>query len=233
MENISPKKLFRQVRSNIIAGILLIIPLLITLIIILKLFRWVDSALPLVLGVEWGTGIGITVTLVLAYFAGLLAKNYFGKKLIDTGNAIICNIPILNKVYLGVQQVVDTVSLQNKKVFDRVVLVQYPKEKVYCIAFVTSNENRDFSKLTGHELISVFVPTTPNPTSGYLLYYPKEDMIDLDMPVELAIKRIMSAGLLNGEQINAAKPAAFNPMELLTLFKRNAQKADPVLKSRK
>lgn len=211
-------KFLKQIRSNIIAGIFLFIPLLITLLILFKLFEWVDSALPNVLGVEWATGLGITVTLFIAYFLGILAKNYFGKKLIDTANAILSNIPLLNKIYLGVQQIVETVSLQNKKLFDRVVLVEYPKKDCYSIAFVTSNDNRDFSGKTGQDLIAVFVPTTPNPTSGFLIYYPKEDVIELEMPVEVAIKRVMSAGLLNGEQLFPSTPKTW---EWGKFFKRD------------
>ncbi len=221
-------KIIKQIRTNIIAGVFLIIPLLITLLIIFKLFEWVDSALPNVLGVQWATGLGVTATLFIAYFTGILAKNYFGKKLIDTANAIMCNIPVLNKIYLGVQQIVDTVSLQNKKLFDRVVLVQYPKENCYCIAFVTSNVNKDLSNKTGKKLIAVFIPTTPNPTSGFLLYYPQEEVIDLDMPVEVAIKRVMSAGLLNGEQI-LQKASVPKPWEWADFFKRDP---DTILRKR-
>ena len=221
METSTIKHVLKQLRSNIIAGILLIIPLLITLIIIIKLFVWVDSALPLVLGVEWAKGIGITVTLVIAYFAGLLAKNYFGKKIIDIGNAVMSNIPILNKIYLGVQQIVDALSLQNKKMFERVVLIEYPKDNCYTIAFVTSNKNADFAKKVGEDLVSVFIPTTPNPTSGFLLYYPEKDVINLDIPVEVAVKRIMSAGLLNGDHIQSQKASGAKSWNWVNLFKRS------------
>ncbi|MDG5814645.1 DUF502 domain-containing protein [Chitinispirillales bacterium ANBcel5] len=229
MDFLRVKEILKQFRSNVIAGVLLIIPLLVTLLIIIQLFVWIDSALPSVLGVEWGTGFGITVTIVLAYIVGLLAKNYFGKKLIDTGDALMANIPVLNKIYLGVQQVVDAVSLQNKKLFEKVVLIEYPKENCYTIAFVTSSKNADFAKLVGKDLVAVFIPTTPNPTSGFLLYYPEDDIIYLDIPVEVAVKRIMSAGLLNGESVIDQKPVGLKAWNWTSIFKRNTEEDESIL----
>jgi len=225
------KKIFKQLRNNILTGVLLIIPLFVTFIIIAKLFLWVDSALPGVIGVEWAPGFGILAILVIAYFAGLAAKNYFGKKLIEIGNAIIGSIPILNKLYLAVQQIVDAFSLQNKKLFERAVLIEFPKANCFSIAFVTSENNQDFSTRIGQKMLAVFVPTTPNPTSGYLLYFPENDVIDLNIPVEAAIKLVMSAGMLSAEQIGKAtagsgnKKASLKDLNIGKLFKRNQTRA--------
>ncbi|MFP4164638.1 MAG: DUF502 domain-containing protein [Chitinispirillaceae bacterium] len=201
------KNIFKQLRTNIIAGILLIFPLFISIFIIVKVFGWVDSALPGVFGVEWTTGFGAFIILLISYFTGLSAKNFFGKKIIATGNAVIANIPVLNKIYLSAQQIVDTIGLQNKKLFERVVLIEYPKENCYSVGFVTCDKNPDFSKRIGQDLTAVFIPTTPNPTSGFLLYYPESEITDLNIPVELGIKRVMSAGMLSDEQL-AQKGAA-------------------------
>lgn len=216
-------RVIKQLRTNIIAGVLLIFPLFISIFIIVKIFSWVDSALPGVFGAEWATGFGVFVILLISYFTGLLAKNFIGKKIIATGNAIIANIPILNKIYLGVQQIVDTIGLQNKKLFERVVLIEYPKQNCYSIGFVTCDRNGDFSKRVGQDLTAVFIPTTPNPTSGFLLYYPESELIDLNIPVEIAIKRVMSAGMLSDEQLakrGAAVPSG-EGWNWTSLFKSN------------
>ena len=199
------KRFFRQMRTNIITGVLLIIPLFVTVIIIVQLFQLIDSALPKILGVQMAPGLGILITLIIAYFAGLTAKNYFGKKLIAVGNNIIGSIPFLNKIYLTIQQIVDMVSLNKKQLFERAVLIEYPKNDSYTIAFVTSQANTVFSLKVGQKLISVFVPTTPNPTSGFLLYVPEAELIEINMPVEVAVKLVVSGGLLGADHVLTSK----------------------------
>jgi len=223
------KSFVRQFRSNIITGVILMIPLFVTILIIVQLFQWIDSALPNIIGVKMAPGLGVLITVVLAYFAGLTAKNYFGKKMIDTGNTIIANIPILNKIYLTIQQVVDVVSINNKKVFERAVLIQYPKENTYSIAFVTSENNTDFSLKAGQKLIAVFLPTTPNPTSGFLLYVSEEDIININIPVEMAIKLVMSGGLLSVDQavkMQSALPTSKKSWNWMDLFKKKKKQTE-------
>ncbi len=198
-------KLFKQMRSNIITGILLIIPLFVTVLIIVQLFQWIDSVLPGILGIQMPPGLGILISLIIAYFAGLTAKNYFGRKLIAVGNNIIAGIPFLNKIYLTIQQIVDMVSINKKQVFERAVLIEFPKENSYSIGFVTSEANTKFSLKVGQKLIAVFLPTTPNPTSGFLLYIAESEVVELNIPVESAIKLVVSAGLLGADQAMALK----------------------------
>ncbi|NLD99219.1 MAG: DUF502 domain-containing protein [Fibrobacter sp.] len=207
------KRLFKQIRTNIITGILLIIPLVLTTVIIVKLFQWIDSVLPQIIGVQWPHGLGALVILAVAYFAGLAAKNYFGKKMIDTFNRIIASIPGLNKIYLGIKQIVDAITVNNKKLFERAVLIEFPRPGSYAIGFVTCNQNAEFSAKTGHQVLAVFVPTTPNPTSGFLLYVPEIDCIDLNIPVETVIKLVMSGGILSADHQGidpALKPVNIN-----------------------
>jgi uncharacterized membrane protein len=201
------KRFLKRIRSNVIAGILLFIPLFVSVFVLIKLFIWVDRALPGVMGMQWTPGIGVLVTLVIAYFAGLGAKNYMGRKIIAITNAIISSIPVLNKIYLAVQQIINAITLQNKKLFDRVVLVEFPKAKCYSIGFVTSTVNEKFSNRLGHRVLSIFVPTTPNPTSGYMLYFPEDEVVEIDLPVEVAIKIIMSAGVLTADSFTGKAAA--------------------------
>lgn len=223
------KRLLRQFRTNIITGVLLLIPLFVTILIIIQLFQWIDSALPGIVGIEMAPGLGVLITIIIAYFMGLTAKNYVGKKIIDTGNTIIANIPILNKIYLTIQQIVDVVTLNNKRLFERAVLIEYPKENTYSIAFVTNEHNTDFSMKAGQKLTAVFLPTTPNPTSGYLLYVADTDIIEINVPVETAIKLVMSGGLISADRaakMKGALPASKRSWNWMDLFRKKSHGDD-------
>jgi uncharacterized membrane protein len=222
------KAFVKQIRSNIIAGILLLIPLVLSIVILVKLFQWVDSALPGIIGAEWVPGLGVLVILVVAYFAGVAAKNFVGKKLISTANAIIVNIPVLNKIYLAIQQLVDTATLSKKGLFDRAVMIEFPRPGSFGIGFVTSENHKDISAKTGQKMVSVFLPTTPNPTSGFLLYVPENECIDLNLPVEAAIKLIVSGGILTSDDLKRQPaPAPISIKEWAGLFKRKRQATLP------
>jgi uncharacterized membrane protein len=202
-------KIIRNLRTNVITGILIILPLITTVYVFIKLFDLVDSVLPTLFHTvlpkipkDWIPGVGIVLVLVFAYFAGLVAKNYFGRKMIEIGNTIIAKIPIINKIYLGVQQILDAAVTHNKKLFERPVLFEYPKAGSYCIGFVTSQTTGEIPKKIGEPMLSIFVPTTPNPTSGFLLFLPETRVIDLNMNLETAIKLVMSAGMVNSDQLD-------------------------------
>lgn len=201
-------KWIKQIRGNIVAGIIILIPSVTTIYVFVKLFGLVDSILPNIFHTvlpfipkNWIPGVGLILILILSYFVGLAAKNYFGRMVIDTGNAIISSIPLLNKIYLGIQQIIDSVAGHKKKLFEKAVLLEYPKKDSYCIGFVTSETSGEIPRKINSDMVSVFVPTTPNPTSGFLLFLPKSKVIDLDMSVETAIKTVMSAGVVNTDQI--------------------------------
>ena len=194
--------------KNVVGGFFLMIPFATTLVVVLWLFDKIDSFLPKIIGTvipvfpkEWVTGLGFILLLIICYFLGAAAKNYFGKMIIQTGNALIASIPLINKVYLGVQQVIDSVAGQKKRLFEQAVLLEYPKKNSYCIGFVTSETTGEIPRKINTDMVSIFVPTTPNPTSGFLLFLPKSEIIELDMSVETAIKTVMSAGVVNTDQI--------------------------------
>ncbi len=200
MASIFIKKSIKQFRSNLITGVLLIIPFFVSVLIIIQLFQWIDHALPGVIGVKLAPGLGILFTVIIAYFAGLVTKNYFGKKLISLGNSVFLNIPVFKTIYQTVQQIVDVVSLNDKQLFKRAVLVEFPKKDSYTIGFITSEINTNFSLRIGQKLIGVFIPTAPTPMGGFLLYVPETDIIECNLSVELALKLVMSCGLLSSDQ---------------------------------
>lgn len=201
-------KFFKQFKTNTIAGILIIIPAATTLYLVVTLFTWIDSMIPEIIKrfvpdfeADWAVGLGFIIVISSAYFIGLSAKNYIGKMIIDTGNSILASIPLLNKVYMGIQQIIDSVGGKQKNIFEEAVLIEYPKENSYCIGFVTANTTGEIPEILDKEMVSIFVPTTPNPTSGFLLFLPRADVMPLNMSVETAIKTVMSAGVMNTDQI--------------------------------
>jgi|WetSurMetagenome_2_1015567.scaffolds.fasta_scaffold07745_2 uncharacterized membrane protein len=216
------KKFLKQVRNNILTGIFLIIPLIGSVWIIVKLFVWADSALPGIFGQDWIVGTGLLVTLLLAYITGLATKYWLGRKIIASGNSVIARVPILNKIYLVLKQIIETVTGDKKKLFERAVLIEFPQKGSYGLGFVTSQKNEMFSTLTTRNLVAVFLPTAPNPTTGFLLYIPEEDIITLDMPVETAIKLIVSAGLLSKDRLAETQtlPDSPNHWNWLDIFKK-------------
>jgi uncharacterized membrane protein len=186
----------REIRRTVFAGIFILIPVVLSVYILWRLFEWADKALPGTLGLTWPPFAGLFVSLAIVYLVGLAAKHWLGRKLIATGNAVIVSIPVLNKLYLIIKQIVDAVTLDKKKLFDRVVLMKYPHRNCYVIGFVTSEDNREFSDKVGSPLIAIFVPNAPNPTSGFLFYAPEEELVTVDIPVEQAFKLVVSAGVL-------------------------------------
>lgn len=199
------KRFLRQFRANILTGMFVLIPVIASVFILVKLFMWADEALPAAIGTHWVPGLGILVSVVIAYFVGVTAKHWLGRKIIATGNSIIFAIPVLNKIYLVIKQIIDTVTVDKKKLFERAVLVEFPRKDSFVIGLVTTESNETFSVRAGRKLVAVFVPKVPNPTNGFLLYIPEEDLVPLDIPIEAALKIVMSAGILGAEKLAVAQ----------------------------
>ena len=140
------------------------------------------------------------MALVLAIFligtVGLLARNYFGRKIIEWVDSALLRIPLLNKIYGATKQVNDAFSSTNKTAFRTVVLVEFPHAGVHSIGFITSDQQEEVQAKTGQKVVCVFVPATPNPTSGFLLMVPEDKVIKLDMSVPDAIKYVISLGAI-------------------------------------
>jgi uncharacterized membrane protein len=215
----------RQVRSNILYGVFLVLPIVASVFIIMKLFHWMDSWIYLVapnsLRKDILPGMGIVVLLGGTYLLGAFARMWVGKRLLHFGNELFKKIPLFNKIYGVLKQVVDAIASPKKKVLDKVVLIEFPQEGSYCLAFVTSRENAAISKATGSQMISVFLPKVPNPASGFLFYVPASKVTEVDISMETAIKLIMSAGVVTPDKKNAPEPTATlqDLPSLLRIFK--------------
>lgn len=192
--------LLTRIRKNIITGIFVIIPLALSLWIVIKIFlmvdNWIYSLLPVSFEEHMVPGVGFIIFLVIAYIIGLLTKFYIGRKIIDLGNALISGIPFFNKIYRAIQQIVDSIANPNKKVLEKVVLIEYPQKGSYCLGFMTSSKCEESMAKIDPTMVSVFLPTSPNPTTGFLIFIPASKITEIEMAPETAIKLILSFGIL-------------------------------------
>lgn len=196
-----------------ITGLLIWVPLGITIWVLNLLVGTMDKSLLLLppsirpetlLGV-YIPGIGVVLTLVVVLVTGLLAANIIGQRLVIFWEGVLGRIPVVKSIYHGVKQVSDTLFSSQGEAFRKVLLVQYPREGAWTIAFMTGQPGDDVTKHLEGDYVSVYVPTTPNPTSGFFLMMPKKDVIELDMSVDTALKYIISMGVVspgNGSQKN-------------------------------
>jgi uncharacterized membrane protein len=144
-------------------------------------------------------GIGTILTLLIILLTGVVAHNYFGKKLVYVWELLLARIPVVNSIYSSVKQVSDTLFSSSGNAFRKALLVQYPRQGAWTIAFLTGTPGGDVRNHLPEGYISIYVPTTPNPTSGFFLMIPKTDAIELDMSVDEALKYIVSMGVVAPE----------------------------------
>ena len=190
--------MLKEIRKLFLAGLLVMIPLIITIYSVLWMLNKVDSIFrrPIeeLLGFTiYGLGIIITVGMIL--LAGVIATNYAGHRLFGATEYFFKKIPIVRSIYFPVKQLTQTVYGNVNTAFRKVVLVRYPTPGVHTIGFVTSKGVDSVEDKIGRDMVCVFIPTTPNPTSGMLILVPEEDVIVLDIGVEDAIKLIVSGGI--------------------------------------
>lgn len=207
-----------RLRGNFLAGLIVVVPVALTLWLIWAVTGWIDSwVLPLVpsrlapkqyIGVDL-RGVGVAIFLLFTVIVGWLAKGILGRSLLGVGESIVDRMPVVRSIYNGVKQLVETALSQGDASFDKAVLVQYPRQGLWAIAFVSTPAKGEISAKAPPEgeLLSVFLPTTPNPTSGFLLFVPRVDVIFLDMSVEDAAKLVISAGLVYPNPKDPSKPS--------------------------
>lgn len=196
----------RKIASYFVTGTLVILPLVVVSVILRELFHWLDSVVPSVTGLEFPvTGTGAIIIVLIIFLTGIITKNYFGKKVIEIGNAVIISIPILNKVFIAVQQIMDVMLKPQKNFLGEVVVVEYPTEGSWALGFVTSRETSEISVATGVPLICVYVPSTPNPTTGIILYVPESKVVKVDLSAELVVKASVSGGLVSSATTDIIK----------------------------
>ena len=195
------RSLLAKLRNYFIAGIVVLIPIGITIYLVFFIIEVSSILLPKelnpnhYLGFEI-PGIEIFISLILITFIGWLSLSLLGKKLLELFNSILKKIPILRTIYSAIGQMTETFTKQDNKK-NNVVLIEYPRKGTWAVGFATKKNTGEITDKTKRSLINVFVPTTPNPTSGFLLMFPEEEIIYLDMSFEDASKFIVSAGTSN------------------------------------
>ena len=188
-------------RNHFIAGLFVVVPIILTIFIVYKVFVFFDQHLTFFFKNRFDLrippyGSGFIVTITVIAFIGMLTKNLLGKKFIGLFERLFYRLPVVNRIYNALKQVSNAILGKNKNVFQRVILFEYPRKGIYSIGFVTSEDKTKFHEITGEELLHVFLPTTPNPTSGFLLFIPVKETIPLSLGVEDAMKLIISGGVM-------------------------------------
>jgi len=202
------------VKRYFITGLLIWIPLGITFYILQFLVSTMDQTLQLLpeslhprtwLGIHI-PGLGVVMVVVVVLLTGLLAANIIGQRLHTYWEGILFRIPVVKSIYFGVKQVSDTLFSSSGQAFRKALLVQYPREGSWTIAFLTGRPGGDVANHLQGEFVSVYVPTTPNPTSGFFLMMRRSDVVELDMSVDNALKYIISMGVVAPENSKKALP---------------------------
>lgn len=217
--------IFARLRSNFLAGLIIVAPIGLTIWLIWTVVGWVDAwvwpfvpqayhpeaLVNRILGREAGNeitvnvrGVGVVVFLIFTILVGWIGKGLIGRSFIGIGERLVDRTPVVRSIYNAVKQIAETVFSQRDTSFDKACLVEYPRRGIWAIAFISTNAKGEIdAKLNdGEPVVTVFLPTTPNPTSGFLLFLPQRDVKPLDMTVEDAAKLVISAGLVypNGKE---------------------------------
>ena len=202
MAKIKPKKsLLSSLRNNFIAGVVVLIPIGITLYLTLFIIKVSSKLIPKEINPNHYLpynipGLEILIAVLLITIIGWLSLSFIGKRLFNLFESVLNKIPIIRTIYSAVEQLIETFT-KSKSDKKNVVLIEYPRKGVYAVGFATKENTGEIKNKAGKELINVFVPTTPNPTSGFLLMFPKDEVIYLDLSFEEASKFIVSAGSFN------------------------------------
>jgi len=192
-------------RKYLITGLLIWIPLVITIWVLKLIVETLDQTL-LLLPEAWRTerflgvhvpGLGVVLTLVIVFVTGVFATNFLGARLVHLWHEILHRIPVVNSIYSSVKQISDTLFSSSGQAFRKALLVQWPREGMWTIAFLTGTPGGDVVNHLHGDFVSVYVPTTPNPTGGYFVMLSRKDVIELDMTVDEALKYIISMGVVS------------------------------------
>ena len=191
-------------KKNIFTGLIVLIPLVLTLWVIYSLAHFLDQVV-LFLRYEYQPnqlvgfnipGVGVILTIVTIFLVGLIANNFFGKRFISLYEIILDKLPFVKSIYGGIKQVSDTLFSNNSNAFSKAVLIEFPDAKNYTFAFITGETDERISKILKGKYVNVYVPTTPNPTSGYTLMVQRNKIKEIDVSVDQALKYVISMGVV-------------------------------------
>ncbi len=199
------KRLRTSLKNYFLTGLLVILPIFITVYVILSLIRAMDAILKYIPAKYLPEtylqihipGLGLILVVILVFVVGLLTRNFIGRKIVQLGENIVDRIPLVRVLYTGVKQLLEPLFLQKTNAFKRVALIEYPRRGVHVIGFVTGESKGEVQSKTSKDMMNIFVPTTPNPTSGFYILIPEDEVVYLNMSVEDAFKLIISGGIVS------------------------------------
>ena len=201
------KNLKRRLRNIFITGLLITLPIVLTWFILQFLFKNLDALSPVFtnvliqLGAPFPEGyripfLGVLMTLLIILTVGWLTTSFFGKKIFKLGETLVEKIPFVRRIYTGSKQVVISIAQADTSAFRKVVLLEFPRRGLLAIGFVTGESRGEVQRLTQENMFNVFVPTMPNPTSGFLIFAPSDELTEVSMSIEEGIKYVVSGGIV-------------------------------------
>jgi len=213
--------MFTKLKNAFLTGMLVLMPLGLTIYIILAGFRFFDNILKkvmhqllyLTMGIDFFRehtipGIGLITLIALTITTGILTRNLLFKRFVKMGNSLLNRIPFISKIYSALSQISDALLSGKSEVLKNPVLIEYPKEGVYALAFITQEAPRPIQDALNRETVAVFMPSTPNPTTGFLMYVPRASIIEINLSAEEAIKLILSGGAVSTAIAKTENPPA-------------------------
>lgn len=198
------QSIWAKIRKYLLTGLVVWLPIVITLYVVFFIVGIMDKTIHLLPAQIQPTqlfgfhipGIGLILTLVILFVTGMLVRNFLGQKILKLWENILGRIPVVRTIYAGVKQILEALLEPSGKAFRKVYLIEYPRKGIWSIAFQTGSGADEISKKIAKEVLTLFVPTTPNPTSGFLLIVPKDEAHELAMSVDQALKMVISLGVV-------------------------------------
>ncbi len=208
-------KLGAKIRAYFFTGILVTAPVSITFYMAYKIILWIDAGVGSLLPPQLKTyyndlpftipGLGVVVLIVSMIVIGMFAAGFVGRFFIRLGDWIVKKMPVISTVYSLLKQVFETFLSNKNQAFSQVVLLEYPRKGIWILGFVSTETGGEVKKIMNKEMLNVFIPTTPNPTSGFLIFVPKEDVVFLQMTVEEGLKFVISGGIVAPQEGEKSK----------------------------
>ena len=206
-----PKRSFlTKIRAYFITGILVVAPITITAWLTIAIINFIDTRIERLIPPQYNPeqylpfslpGLGVVMMILGLIIIGMLATNFLGRYFVRLGETVLDRLPIIRSLYSATKQIFETVFANQSEAFREVVMIEYPRKNSWVIGFLTGRSKGEVQQKTGDDTMNIFVPTTPNPTSGFLLFVPEKDVIRMDMTVEEGIKLVVSAGIVTPEHL--------------------------------
>ncbi|MFC1584951.1 DUF502 domain-containing protein [Fibrobacterota bacterium] len=204
----------KNFRSYLFRGLLILLPAGATFLLCWKLYQLLDKLILVyihklfaLVRIPSNPLLDLVTLTVFIVLVGFFGGNFLGRKMVVFTNFLVNKIPFIRTVYAAIQQILESILREDKNAFSKVALIEYPRKGLYSLAFITSDTKGTVKNSLKEDLWSVFLPTTPNPTSGFLLFVPKKDTLIMDMSVDQAAKLIMSAGVIDEKQVLETQPS--------------------------